>query len=174
VTTRLRPLAALALIALIGAGCASEKDEPATAKETATKAPSRRSRAARFSECMRENGVKTFPDPDTSGELTIDGVLNGSSLDSDAPAFKQAIAACKALQPSGFTGRTRSSAQQDAALEFARCIRENGVRDFPDPIKDQPLVDTNRIPSSNQPGGMDTLNAAMQACRERARAAGVG
>ena len=29
----------------------------------------------KFSECMRENGVKEFPDPDASGELTIDGVV---------------------------------------------------------------------------------------------------
>ena len=87
----------------------------------------------KFAECMRENGVSEFPDPDASGELTIDGVVNGSSLDPSTAAWKEAIGACKDLQPPGFTGHKRSAEQQDAALEFAQCIRENGVKDFPDP-----------------------------------------
>ena len=36
--------------------------------------------------------------------------------------------------------------------------------DFPDPAPDQPLVDTNRIPSSATDAGMTILNAAMQKC----------
>jgi hypothetical protein len=114
---------------------------------------------------MRENGISEFPDPDASGRLTIDGVLNGSSLDPSSPAWKGAIAACKDLQPPGFTGDgERSADQQDAALKFAQCIRENGVPDFPDPAPGQPLVDTYRIPSSDTPRGMSILNAAMQKC----------
>src|SRR5207244_3150640 len=44
---------------------------------------------------------------------------------------------------------------QKAALAFAQCIRDNGVRDFPDPAKTEPLVDTNRIPSAGTPGGSE-------------------
>ena len=73
-------------------------------------------------------------------------MVNGSSLDTSTAAWKGAIGACKDLEPSGFTGHKRSSEQQTAALEFAQCIRENGVTDFPDPTAGQPLVDTNRIP----------------------------
>jgi hypothetical protein len=43
-------------------------------------------------------------------------------------------------------------------------MRENGVKDFPDPVNGDPLVDTTKIPSSNQPGGMTVLNAAMKKC----------
>jgi hypothetical protein len=68
-------------------------------------------------------------------------------------------------------GSKRSSQQQQAALTFAHCIRANGVPDFPDPIPNGPLVDTNRIPSSNSPGGMSILNAAMQKCRDLSAAA---
>jgi hypothetical protein len=113
---------------------------------------------------MRKNGVPAFPDPDASGALTIDAVLNGSSLDPDSAAWKRAIAACKDLQPPGFTGHKRSGREQDDALRFAQCIREHGVKDFPDPAAGQPLVDTNRIPSANQPGGMTILKAAMHTC----------
>jgi hypothetical protein len=165
---RLRPLAALAVVALIGAGCSNEPAETGNAgNETATK-------AMKFSECMRDNGVSEFPDPDASGELTVDGVLNGSSLDPTTPAWKEAIATCKDLQPPGFTGDEEvTDEEQEARLEFAQCIRDNGVKDFPDPAKGEPLVNTNRIPSAAEPGGMTILNAAMKKCRDHAAQAGV-
>jgi hypothetical protein len=122
---------------------------------------------------MRSNGVSKFPDPGASGKITIDGIVNGSSLDPNTPAFKQAISACKNLEPAGFTGSKRSPQQTDAALRFAQCIRENGVSDFPDPVNGQPLIDTNRIPSAATPGGMSALHAAMQKCGDAAAAAGV-
>jgi hypothetical protein len=130
-------------------------------------------KAVKFAKCMRSNGVSEFPDPDASGKLTIDAVANGASLDPSTPAFKQAISACKNLEPAGFTGSKRSSEQQLAALKFAQCIRANGVKDFPDPIPNGPLVDTGRIPSAAEPGGMTILHAAMQKCSDVAAAAGV-
>jgi hypothetical protein len=160
-TRELCPLAALAVIALIGAGCGG--NDSSGGNTTADI----QGKAARFAECMRENGVSEFPDPDASGQLTIDGVVNGSSIDPDAPAFEHAMDACKDLQPPGFTGGgERSSDQQEAALEFAQCIRENGVADFPDPAPGQPIVDTNRIPSTATSNGMSILNAAMQKCSD--------
>ena len=83
------------------------------------------------------------------------------------------MSACKDLQPPGFTGHKRSVQQQENALKFAPCIRDNGVKDFPDPAPDGPLIDTNRIPSAARNGGMSLLNAAMQKCRDIAAAAGV-
>jgi hypothetical protein len=100
--------------------------------------------------------------------LTIDGVVNGSSLDPNGAAFKHAIGACKDLQPAGFTGRERTAKEQDAGLRFAQCIRDNGVKDFPDPAEGEPLVNTYKIPSSNKPGGMARLNAAMAKCGDAA------
>jgi hypothetical protein len=162
--TRRWPMAALAVVALIGAGCSNEAADTGTAGDTNGAA---RGQGVKFAECMRDHGVADFPDPDASGGLTIDGVLNGSSLDPDTPAWKAAIDACKELQPPGFTGDHEvSSEEHKTRLEFAKCIRENGVKDFPDPVNGQPLVDTNRIPSSAAPGGMSILNAAMQACRD--------
>jgi hypothetical protein len=164
------PLVALVMVALIGAGCSNEPDETGNAAN----ANSDYKNALKFSECMREKGVGQFPDPDASGSLTIDGVLNGSSLDSSSAAWKQAIAACKDLQPPGFTGDDEVTAEeQQARLEFAQCIRDNGVEDFPDPAKGEPLVDTRRIPSAAEPGGMSVLNAAMQTCGDHAEQAGV-
>jgi hypothetical protein len=157
---KLRPLAALAMVALIGAGCGGNGGSGGGNTTAANQ-----EKAVKFAECMRENGVSEFPDPDASGRLTIDGVVNGSSLDPNSPAWKEAIGACKDLQPPGFTGGgERSAGQQEAALKFAQCIRENGVTDFPDPVSGEPLVDTYRIPSAATNRGMSILNAAMQKC----------
>jgi hypothetical protein len=155
---KLRPLAALAVVALIGAGCSSGSTETGAGGSGA------KTKAMKFAACMRDNGVSDFPDPDASGALTIDGVLNGSSLDASSAAWKRAIGACRDLEPPGFTGGKRSAQQQESALEFAQCIRENGVKDFPDPINGEPLVDTNRIPSAATSSGMAVLNAAMHKC----------
>ena len=166
-----RPLIALAPVAIAAliSACGSSApagtgsgDPTATNHETAVK----------FAECMRANGVGAFPDPNASGNLTIDQVANGSSLNTSTPAWQHAIGACKGLEPAGFSGSKRSPEQQSAGLKFAQCIRESGVSDFPDPTPNGPLVDTNRIPSANQPGGMSILNAAMKKCRDAAAAAG--
>jgi hypothetical protein len=159
------------MVAVISAGCSKA---PADTRSTdTTAAATSRDKAMQFAECMRDNGVREFPDPDASGQLTIDGVLNGSSLDPNTAAFEQAISACKDLEPSGFTGHKRSAQEQEAALKFAQCVRDNGVKDFPDPAKGAPLVDTNLIPSAAREGGLDMLHAAMQKCRGKAAAAGV-
>jgi hypothetical protein len=161
-----RLLAVPLVLAMSVAGCGGTSTSGGT-----TTTASHRAKAVLFAECMRANGVGGFPDPDTNGALTIDAVANGSSVDTDSAAFDQALGACKDLEPPGFTGHERSAQQQVAALEFAQCIREHGVKDFPDPGAGDPLVDTRRIPSSGTPAGMAILNAAMSKCD--ASAAGV-
>jgi hypothetical protein len=170
-------LVALAMVAVIGVGCSKAPADAATDNGSASSSDignaTDRDQAVKFAECMRTNGVKAFPDPDASGSLTIDGVANGSSLDTNSASFKQALTACKDLEPAGFTGQQRSAQEQDHALKFAQCIRDNGVKDFPDPAPDAPLVDTNQIPSAAGTGGMSALHAAMQKCSGEAAAAGV-
>lgn len=159
------------MVALISAGCSNAI--AGTGGSGGSANASAREQGVKFAACMRANGVREFPDPDASGQLTIDGIANGSSLDTNSAAFERAISACKELEPAGFTGQKRSAAQQANALKFAQCIRDNGVTDFPDPDPDGPLVDTDRIPSAARSGGMSSLNAAMQKCRGLAAEAGV-
>jgi hypothetical protein len=175
----------VAMVAMISAGCGSgsgsgggtpigaNNQDTGAGTSTGTgggsssgsnKNATKHERAVRFAECMRANGVNAFPDPDASGDLTLDGVVNGSSIDSDGAAWKQAISVCKALQPPGFAGTKATAKQMSARLKFAQCIRDNGVKDFPDPTKDGPMIDTRRIPSTAKEGGMDILHAAMQKC----------
>jgi hypothetical protein len=169
---------AVALLA-IGAGCGGTRSGGDNAAATGgmssagTGAATTRAKVVKFAACMRRNGVSAFPDPDATGALTIDAVANGSSVDTNSASFKHALSRCKDLEPPGFTGHQRTPQEQKAALEFAQCVRDNGARDFPDPTVSQPLVDTNRVPSANTPGGMTILNAAMHRCGQYAAAAGV-
>ena len=109
-------------------------------------------KAAKFASCMRKNGVSQFPDPPASGNFTIDEIANGSSLNTNSPGVHAGAQRMQGAGAAGFTGTKRSTQQQQAALKFAQCMRENGVSDFPDPVSGQPLVDTNHIPSA-QPAG---------------------
>jgi hypothetical protein len=153
VTSRkLRPLAAFALIAMVALIGACGSKAPAatgTANSGTNNTATNVDQAVKFSQCMRANGVSGFPDPDASGQLTIDGVVNGSSLNPNTPAFQQALSACKDLEPPGFMGSQRTAQQQEAALKFAQCMRDNGVPGFPDPTPDGPLINVkgaNSIP----------------------------
>jgi hypothetical protein len=151
-------LAALAAVALIGAGCGSDTPsatEPSAATGTATASStlSKQEMGVKFAECIRAHGVSDFPDPDPKGDYNY-----GVSV--TAEVWNRATTACKRLQPPG----TRSPKQQSAALRFAQCVRDNGVKDFPDPVNGEPLINTYEIPSSNKPGGMTILDAATQKC----------
>jgi hypothetical protein len=166
----LRALAALAMLTLIVAGCSNGPADSGTGNSSAT---ATHEKAVKFAECMRANGVSGFPDPDAFGGLTIDGIANGSSVNTNSAAFEQALTACKNLEPPGFTGSKVTPQQRTARLEFAQCVRDNGVPDFPDPTANGPLVDTNRIPSTATANGMSLLSDAMRKCGRYASAAGV-
>jgi hypothetical protein len=174
----MRPLVALAMIVvvvLISACGSTAPASTATGGGGGNNATTNREKAVKFAKCMRNNGVSAFPDPPASGKLTIDGIVNGSSLDPNSAAFTQAISACRDLEPPGFMGQKATPQQMNARLKFAQCMRDNGVSDFPDPTPNGPLIDTNRIPSlaGKDPRSDPALNTAMQACRGFATAAGV-
>jgi hypothetical protein len=176
-TRTLRPLAAFAMVAMvtvISAGCGGTRSSGGTGTAAPAGTASStggnenltaRDKAVKFSVCMRENGVSDFPDPNALGDFPSFGI-------SVSPAeWKKALGACKELQPPGSLSARLSPKQLSAALKFAQCMRENGVKDFPDPVNGQPLIDTTRIPSSNRPGGMTILNAVAHKCSDLLRAA---
>lgn len=168
----LRPLAvlaAMALAALLLGACGS--NGPAASGSSSTGATNSASdtspgnstsanvsQAEKFSQCMRTNGINAFPDPNSSGQLTIDGIANGTSIDPNSPAFQQALTACKSLEPAGFMGTQRTPAQQAAALKFAQCMRDNGITSFPDPTPTGPIIGVSGARSI--PG----FEAALQKC----------
>ncbi|WP_134119454.1 hypothetical protein [Kribbella kalugense] len=126
--------AVLLLLAVSLTGCfGGTSDKVATANTPAAtvtaSAPavptSTTSTAKTFSECMADHGVDV-PEPEPGKGLAgIDPAL------AETPAFKTALEACKNL----IQGGVRSSQPQDMDkyLAFAKCMRGNGLPDFPDP-----------------------------------------
>lgn len=177
-TRTLWPPAALcmaAIVAVVSAGCGgtpsssdtttaanTNRSNTTTVAHTSTanhaSTLTARQKAVKFSECLRANGVSDFPDPNASGEFPAYGVSVTAAV------WTRAVAACKFLQPPGSLSAHLTQTQFSAALKFAQCVREHGVPDFPDPVNGQPLIDTNRIPSANKPGGMTILNTATHTC----------
>jgi len=159
---KLSRLTALASICLIGAGCGSTAPPGSGTNGTATGSGadnglSAQEKAVKFAECMRGNGVPHFPDPDPKGDYNF-------GVDVSRDVWLKAVDACKALKPPGALSAKRTPKQQSATLRFAQCVRDHGVKDFPDPVNGEPVIDTYKIPSSNRPGGMTILNAATQKC----------
>ena len=157
--------AVLVLLGLLGAGCGKGSDAPdAGSGRRTTTTLDMQVQGVKFAECMRANGVADFPDPEPDGDFEY-----GVSVTPEV--WLQTLATCKDLQPPGTLSGKRTPEEQSASLKFARCVRDHGVKDFPDPVNGEPLIDTYKIPSSDSEDGMRILNAAAQACRDVMREA---
>ncbi|MGO9882370.1 MAG: hypothetical protein ACLPV4_05080 [Solirubrobacteraceae bacterium] len=94
-----------------------------------------------LSKCMRANGVSNFPDPSAGpgGEgfngigVGVNGTLVVDGTTIAGPAAAAAEKACKEYLPPGGPPPRMSAAQKARLLAFARCMRANGVPNFPDP-----------------------------------------
>ncbi|MEV6109384.1 hypothetical protein AB0M28_32450 [Streptomyces sp. NPDC051940] len=143
-------------------GCSDPSSDPGSGGPSAT---GERDRALAFAECMRKNGVEKFPDPGDDG-----GVMVGkdSGIDPESAEFKKAQEACQDLAPQGGGGDPKDGkpADLEKARTWAKCIRDNGVPDFPDPERDGNtlIVDMTGVGT----GGEDpTLEAAMDTCKDK-------
>ncbi|MEV7229647.1 hypothetical protein AB0M79_21850 [Polymorphospora sp. NPDC051019] len=84
-----------------------------------------------FARCMRENGVDV-PDPQPDG-----GPIRLSFGDGLEPGkVEAAMAKCETLLPDGGEIPDADPAELDRLRQFARCMRAEGIADFPDPAPD--------------------------------------
>ena len=151
------PLAALVSIAMVAliSGCGSSA--PASGDGGVSTAAAREG-AVRFAECIRSNGVSAFPDPDASGQFAYGIPSYSSPLNPSSVAWQHAIGACKSLEPAEFMPTSFTPTQLAARLQFAQCVRANGVPSFPDPTAHGPLVNVRN--GQSIPG----LQATIQKC----------
>jgi hypothetical protein len=144
------PAAALALTI---AGCGGSGDSKSSS--SSSNANSTLEQAVKYAQCMRENGVTNFPDPDKNGRFMI--AAGGPNQNS--PQFKKAQQTCKSQKPPGIQDDPAHKAQaQKEWLKFAQCMRKNGIQNFPDPQDGRLLVDRSRI-NVNSPQFKKALNA---------------
>jgi hypothetical protein len=129
----------LLALALALAGCAADAGGPEVAsasgaggdggKPSASADPTldRDERNLRFARCMRENGVD-MPDPEPGKGIMIRA--NG-----DRATMEKAQEACKRYAPTGGDG-PGAAQNSERMRKLARCMRDNGVPEFPDPQPD--------------------------------------
>ncbi len=166
-------IAAAALMSVLVAGCAGGSGSPAALTKStasansattagsstatgagATSSASTTPRTAgsgplAFAICMRADGVPNFPDPNSArGAL-----FNTAGIDTSAPAFQAAQAKCQKLMgpgPLGPGSNTHPTAQKLAKLlRIARCMRQHGIPQFPDP--------QTSVPSNPTAGGAGVI-----------------
>jgi hypothetical protein len=139
---RAKPLAAaIAGLALLATGCGSSS--PAS---SGTGSPASFTAAAfKYSNCMRDHGLSSFPDPkmtDHNGQQVA--FITATIPVHPPPAFKSAQKACRAILPTPSNSPTQLAQQQhDRAqhtLAFAKCLRSHGIPDFPDPTSQGQLT----------------------------------
>jgi hypothetical protein len=120
-------------------------------------------KGVQYSQCMREHGIKDFPDPVDGHVLLQSGP--GSDLNPNLPAFQAADKACKSLQPAGDQNDKIGSGGPggEAVLAFAKCMRKNGVPKFPDPKINGAQVQMGIDPSS----GVDPNSASFKAAQAK-------
>jgi hypothetical protein len=140
--------ALLGVLALVTA-CGSSSNA-----ETASGADQKQ--ALEFAQCMRDNGVPDFPDPDAEGRFTE------GEHDSDDPALRAAQEECRDLAPGGEHQNIGDPAFVEQMREFSQCMRDNGVRDFPDPDADGRMRGV-----GHEERGDPKFRAAMETCRQK-------
>ena len=135
---------ATAALTLLAAACSGSPPVDSSVSSNAggtasssTATGSATSRLVAFSHCVRSHGVPNFPDPQAGAsnmKFPSAQQLQVSSSELDA-----AETACQHLLPVGTADQFPPAEVPilvRAMLPFARCMRSNGVPNFPDPAVD--------------------------------------
>lgn len=157
----------MALLLAVGlAGCSEKKDPSVvtagtgTPKANASTAAAGDSSALKFSQCMREQGLSWFPDPDANGGLQV-SIPHGT----DQSAVDKAQEACKQYAPgSSQNGSQISDEDLNKLRQVAQCIRDHGFPNYPDPdAKGNTQIDSKKL--GVEPSD-PTFQKAMQECQK--------
>jgi hypothetical protein len=134
----IRPLAAALLAACALAVAACGGDDPAGgASSAADRDNEARDAQLEYARCMRDHGID-MPDPtfDGDGRSLQTGPDPADLKDLKRGKFREAEQACKkyleAIEPPKLSEEQQQEFR-DAALANARCMREHGIENFPDP-----------------------------------------
>jgi len=129
-----------------------------------------RAAGARYAACMRSHGVPNFPDPDSTGTITL---TTSPSLDPAAPHFQSAERDCSHLIPVG-KGLSPARQQQMKArlLAFAACMRSHGVPKYPDPTFSNGGVSQGYGPDMGIDPHSPIFQRAQRTCQEQTQQKG--
>ena len=122
----------LPLLAFMMTACTKSPDGTGVASVSTPGAPSptpslsQMEQALRYTRCMREHGVPML-DPDANGDIRG---ADGSKGALDPDTVNAAQQACRQYQP---VDAAADALRLEKAREYSRCMRRNGVENFPDP-----------------------------------------
>jgi hypothetical protein len=169
---RTRTVAVLSLMLVLGsAACArtGTKDPQVASAQNGGAKPSASASATpsddpdaplKFSRCMREHGLPWFPDP-SDGKMSV-AIPKGT----DPKKMEAAQEACKKYMPDGGEARKPSAEELAQARAMAKCMRENGIPNFPDPNPDGGIaIDSGKLGTGP---GDPTWEKAEKACSQYA------
>ncbi|MFC6015593.1 hypothetical protein ACFP2T_05215 [Plantactinospora solaniradicis] len=114
-------------------------------------------RQREFAKCMRENGVD-MPDP----EPGQGGIRIERRAGDDGAKMEAAMQKCRSLLPNGGEGMKLDAEQIEQVRQMAKCMRENGVPNFPDPNADGTI-------DFQAGSGFDREDPKFQAAMEKCR-----
>jgi hypothetical protein len=118
-----------------------------------------------FAACMRQHGVKDFPDPQRGSgggvSLQIKGGPGGD-LNPTSSVFQAAQQACQSLMPQGGPGGAKVDPTK--IEPWAACMRSHGLPNFPDPTTQNGALKLDMSGTGVNPGSPAFQNA-MKACR---------
>jgi hypothetical protein len=142
-----------------GTGVATAGDGTGAGPTTSASAAalSNEDRQREFAKCMRENGVD-MPDP----EPGQGGIRIQRSPGGDRAKVEAAMQACRSLLPNGGEGMKLDAEQIEQLRQMAKCMRENGVPNFPDPDADGTI-------NFQAGSGFDREDPKFQAAMEKCR-----
>jgi hypothetical protein len=184
------PVMALALVASL-TGCGKKPgDGIATAGQNGAKSSSApvatdpQERMRQFTQCMRDNGID-MKDAEVSGDGGFSvqiGPGEGAAPADQGPnkedmeKMQKAMEACKQYAPGGGDLGKPDPAMQEKMREFAKCMRENGVENFPDPQENGGIMIQGGGPGSNDGLNPDdpTFKAAQEKCKSLLPDGGAG
>ncbi|MCO8273987.1 hypothetical protein M1L60_25640 [Actinoplanes sp. TRM 88003] len=124
-----RILVPLTLLTLALTGCSQAGNGAAPSPSAST--ADEKSQLRAYAKCMRANGVD-MPDPNGNGVLGAPAMKAGSP---ELKTMEKADEKCRDLIPAGAAGEPQKVSAEDLekARALSKCMRENGLPDFPDP-----------------------------------------
>jgi hypothetical protein len=159
--TRLFLVALAATASLAACGAEEDPSKPAAGQ---TQEAKNRKAMLDFARCMRDNGVD-MPDPQFNGGRVTQRMKGGPQNPEKAEAAQKACEKYRSQIKAPEMSAEDKEEFKKAALANARCMREQGIDNFPDPMFDEDGGAQIRIDKSLNPEGAK-FQAAQKACEK--------
>jgi hypothetical protein len=148
----------VAAVLMLSAGCGSSDNPGSPTATGSTGADDPKAAAVQFAECMRKNGSPNFPDPirDENGDWSFPPSVGKPVA---PPACESAFQKMRTVNQRH--AEASSNADPQKLRAFAKCMRQQGLADWPDPTPEGAFPLPGRYAP---PDGESLIAAPLRAC----------